>query len=308
MIPTYEEFMMPLMQILSDGEARKNKELRYELQKRCGLSDDDMNELIPSGSSRAEGNMNWAVTYLYQAGLIVRPRKGFYSISEEGRALLKTGVSSITRKYLEEKYPSLYEFTHRHHSKKSTSSNEIVVEDETESRIPEDIIKDNLHQLMENLIDQLLEEVRNIHPQRFEQLVVDLMLKMGYGGEDENAGFVTSYTGDEGIDGVIKEDILGLDTIYIQAKRYSEGNKIDRPTLQSFVGALDVKHAKKGVFITTSSFTNTAIDYVKQTSARIILIDGRQLCRYMIQFNLGVVTKEILELKQLDQNYFSSEE
>ena len=300
---------MPTLQILADGQARKNKELREALQQRCGLTIEDMNVLIPSGSSKAGGNMNWAITYLYQAGLVMRPRKGYYGISEEGKHLLQSGVTILTRKYLEEHYPSLYEFTHRHRPAQSPETIDASQPtEETEARLPEDIIKDNLHQLMENLVDQLLEEVRNIHPQRFEQLVVDLMLKMGYGGEDENSGFVTSYTGDEGIDGVIKEDILGLDTIYIQAKRYAEAHKIDHPTLQAFVGALDGKHAKKGVFITTSSFTNNATDYAKTTSARIILIDGRQLCRYMIQFNLGVVVKEQLLLKQLDQNYFSREE
>ena len=309
MIPTYEEFMMPTLEILSDGEARKNKELQLALQQRCHLTNEDMNVLVPSGSSRARGNMNWAITYLFQAGLIQRPRKGSYAISEEGRRLLQSGITTLNRSYLEEHYSSLYEFTHRHRPLQSadTPADETTT-DVQEARLPEDVIKDNLHQLMENLVDQLLEEVRNIHPQRFEQLVVDLMLKMGNGGEDENSGFVTSYTGDEGIDGVIKEDILGLDTIYIQAKRYGENHKIDRPTLQAFVGALDGKHAKKGVFITTSAFTNQATDYAKTTSARIILIDGRQLCRYMIQFNLGVVVKEQLLLKQLDQNYFSPEE
>ena len=305
MIPTYEDFMMPTLRILSDGKERKSKEIQHKLQDLCNLTDEDMNDFISSGASRARNNMSWAITYLFQAELIQRPFKGTYAITDEGLKLLQLGINKLNRSYLEEHFPSLYEFTHRHRPSKPQP--DTIKVEEQEARLPEEIIKDNLHQLMENLVDQLLDEVRNIHPQRFEQLVVDLMLKMGYGGEDENSGFVTSYTGDEGIDGVIKEDILGLDTIYIQAKRYCENRKIDRPTLQAFVGALDGKHAKKGVFITTSAFTNQAIEYANATSARIILIDGRQLCRYMIQFNLGVVVKEQLLLKQLDQNYFSPE-
>ena len=296
--------MMPTLEELSDGVARKTKELQQALQQRCQLTDEEMNELIPSGATRAGCNMSWATTYLFHAGLISRQGKRTYAITEEGRKLVQTGKNMLTRSYLEEHYATLYEFSHRRRAGKQTGTPQ---PDEQEARLPEDIIKDNLHQLMEDLVDHLLEEVRNIHPQRFEQLVVDLMLKMGYGGADENSGFVTSYAGDEGIDGVIKEDILGLDTIYIQAKRYAESNKIDRPTLQAFVGALDGEHAKKGVFITTSAFTNQAVDYAKTTSARIILIDGRQLCRYMIQFNLGVVVKEQLLLKQIDQNYFMGE-
>lgn len=313
MIPTYEQFMIPVLQVLSDGRAYKTKGLRGALQKLCSLSDEDMNVQKQSGGSKVGNNISWACTYLRHAGLVRHSDRGIYEITEEGKTLLKSGCKSLTKAYLEAHYPSLYEFTHR----KRSDSTETTMEGAmakgsmdltSEARLPEDIIKDNLHLLMENLIDKLLEAVRNIHPRHFEQLVVDLMLKMGYGGEDEKSGIVTKYTADGGIDGEIKEDILGLGTIFIQAKRYAENNKVDRPTLQSFVGALDGKHSKKGVFITTSSFTAQAEDYARSTSARIILIDGRQLCHYMIQFNLGVVVKETLLLKQLDQNYFTTED
>ena len=163
-----------------------------------------------------------------------------------------------------------------------------------------------MNKLEEAIITELLDKVRKVDPKDFERLVIDLLVKMGYGGSIEDAASVTSYTGDEGIDGVIKEDVLGLDTIYLQAKRYTTGS-VGRPELQAFVGALSPKHAKKGVFIITSTFSSQAQQYAKEAEARIILIDGHQLCKYMLQFGLGVTTKEIIEIKSIDSDYFEFE-
>ena len=248
--------------------------------------------------------MNWALTYLRQAGLTKTYGRGHHVITKEGQALLAEGVKDLTEKEFVARYGDVNPQFFYYATKEKKAKPEVVEKShESHAVDPEESIHNAVHQMEEALISELLDRVKKISPSDFEKLVVQLLVKMGYGGSIEDAATITKYSGDEGIDGIIKEDILGLDSIYIQAKRYS-GEAIGRPVIQAFVGALSPHHAKKGVFITTSTFSHQAIEYAKAAEARIILIDGHQLCKYMLQFNLGVSTREVIEIKAIDSDYF----
>ena len=297
--------MIPILEWLKDGEVRTNKEAHAKMIEVFSLSDAEVNEKTPKGGSRYQGNVNWALTFLYQAGLTQKPKNGRHQISARGRAILAEGISDITEKEFVKRFgdknPKFFYPNKTKKVEEKENSTEVQM-----STPPEEAIHNALYTIEEALITELLERVKNISPADFERLVVELLVKMGYGGSIEDAATITKYTGDEGIDGIIKEDILGLDSIYIQAKRYNDV-VIGRPALQAFVGALSPHHAKKGVFITTSTFSEQAIDFAKRAEARIILIDGHQLCKYMLQFNLGVTTREIIEIKTIDSDYFNFE-
>lgn len=295
--------MLPILEWLKDGTIRTNHEARTKMIEVFKISKEDLDEKYNKGGSRFDGRVNWALTYLRQAGLTKTYGRGHHVITAEGQALLAEGVIDLTEKEFVARYghvsPQFFYAT-----KEKKAKTEVVEKDhDSHSVDPEESIHNAVHQMEEALISELLDRVKKISPPDFEKLVIELLVKMGYGGSIEDAATITKYSGDEGIDGIIKEDILGLDSIYIQAKRYS-GEVIGRPTLQAFVGALSPHHAKKGVFITTSTFSNQAIEYAKAAEARIILIDGHQLCKYMLQFNLGVSTREVIEIKTIDSDYF----
>lgn len=303
MIPSFEEFMLPILEWLKDGAIRTNREAREKMIEVFKITKEDLDEKFSKGGSRFNGRVNWALTFIRQAGLTKAEGRGLYVITEEGQALLAEGITSLTEKDLVVRYGDVNpQFFYSNREKKTKP--EIIEKDDASHVVdPEESIHNAVHQMEEALISELLDRVKKISPSDFEKLVVELLVKMGYGGSIEDAATITKYSGDEGIDGIIKEDILGLDSIYIQAKRYS-GEAIGRPVLQAFVGALSPHHAKKGVFITTSTFSHQAIEYAKAAEARIILIDGHQLCKYMLQFNLGVSTREVIELKTIDSDYF----
>lgn len=304
MVAKFAEYMFPILDWLKDGTVRTNKEVQNRMQEIFNHSEEALKETTSKGTNRFKGNVNWALTFLYQAKLTSRPKIGQHQISELGKSYLAEGIDKITEKGLIERFGmNSPRFFGLDDSGKTTQD----VSDVECSFTPEDTIHEAVHKLEEALIAELLEKVKNVSPADFEKLVVELLVKMGYGGSMEDAASVTKYSGDEGIDGVIKEDILGLDSIYIQAKRYNTGT-VGRPEVQAFVGALSPKHAKKGVFITTSSFSQHAIDYAQAAEARIILIDGHALCKYMLQFNLGVATRETIEIKAIDSDYFNFDE
>ena len=303
MIPTFEKFMLPILEWLKDGAIRTNKEARAKMIEVFHISQEDLDEKYSKGDSRFDGRVTWALTYLPQAGLTKSSGRGHHVITAEGQALLAEGVKYLTEKEFVARYGDVNpQFFYATKEKKAKPE---VVEKSHESHAvdPEESIHNAVHQMEEALISELLDRVKKISPSDFEKLVVQLLVKMGYGGSIEDAATITKYSGDEGIDGIIKEDILGLDSIYIQAKRFSDG-PIGRPLLQAFVGALSPHHAKKGVFITTSTFSHQAIEYAKAAEAKIVLIDGHQLCKYMLQFNLGVSTRETIEIKTIDSDYF----
>ena len=295
--------MIPILEWLKDGEIRTNNEARAKMIEAFHITQEDLNEKYSKGDSRFNGRVNWALTYLRQAGLTKTLGRGRHEITAEGRALLAEGVKYFTEKEFVARYGNVSPQFFYPNKEKKAKIDVVEKDPDTHAVDPEESIHNAVHQMEEALISELLDKVKNISPSDFEKLVVELLVKMGYGGSIEDAATITKYSGDEGIDGIIKEDILGLDSIYIQAKRYS-GEVIGRPTLQAFVGALSPHHAKKGVFITTSTFSNQAIEYAKAAEARIILIDGHQLCKYMLQFNLGVSTREVIEIKTIDSDYF----
>lgn len=295
--------MLPILEWLKDGAVRTNREARAKMIEVFHISQEDLEEKFSKGGSRYDGRVNWALTFLRQAGLTKAQGRGRHVITEEGKKLLSEGLTDLTEKMLIVRYGDVNpQFFYSNRVKKDKPK--ITDKDHDYHAVdPEESIHDAVHQMEEALISELLDRVKKIPPSDFEKLVVELLVKMGYGGSMEDAATITKYSGDEGIDGIIKEDILGLDSIYIQAKRYS-GEAIGRPVLQAFVGALSPHHAKKGVFITTSTFSHQAIEYAKAAEARIILIDGHQLCKYMLQFNLGVSTREVIEIKTIDSDYF----
>lgn len=302
-IPTYEECMLPLMKIAEDGKEHLFKETIDTLITRFNLTDEEKQQLLPSGSAFVINNrIGWARTYLTKAGLLLKTRRGYFQISEEGKEFLKRNPHFINTKMLSD-YDSFNEF--QSIKEKDTSDYDKKINKEEQNITPHELLESGYLSIKNELSSELLSMIKNISSSRFEKLVVDLLVKMGYGGSIKEAATVVGKSGDEGIDGIIKEDKLGLDVIYIQAKKW-EGN-VGRPEIQKFAGALLGKKAKKGIFITTSNFTNEAREYVTDIDAKIILLDGRQLTELMIENDLGVSTQDIYTIKRIDSDYFEED-
>jgi restriction system protein len=306
-IPQYKEFFKPLLEILADEKVHTSKDLNKKVADKFNLSQEDRKELLPSGSQSIVNNrVGWARTYLKKANLIENEKRGHFKITQTGLELLKK-EDNITIDILEQ-YPSFNEFKYGNNDNKDIIKNtNLFPKEQIEILSPKEQIENSYSQLRNELMSDILEEIKKQTPEFFENLVIDLLLKMGYGGSRKSAGKAVGKSGDEGIDGIINEDRLGLDKIYIQAKRYSN-NSVGRPEIQKFVGALSGKGATKGIFITTSYFTNESEKYVtKQSMASIILINGKKLSELLIDFNVGVSTKWKYEIKQLDLDYFESQ-
>lgn len=299
MIPNYQECMLPFLTLMSDNQVHSLKDSIDSLSSSLHLTDEERSELLPSGKQTIIANrIGWAKCYLEKAGLIEVVSRGKYRISNVGQLLLKEKLEMINNEVLM-RYETFREFIKNSSSKVQDPKNDRPTSHSPYSeQTPEEILDSTFKQLESNLSDEILDKVLQQSPQFFEHLVVDLLVKMGYG-----AGKITGRTGDGGIDGIIDEDKLGLDVIHIQAKRWQKGNNVGRKELQSFVGALDGKHGKKGVFITTSSFTKEALEYNPSTM-RIAKIDGQRLAELMIAYNLGVSTRVLYELKRIDTDYF----
>lgn len=300
-IPTYEELMLPLLKLLSDKNTYTNKQCNEILAKQCNITEEEKRETLPSKKSSIFYNrVNWAKTYMKKAGLVEAPKRGEVRITYLGEQLLKENLSELKSKDLE-RYDSFIEFTN-----KSNKNNSIVnrVTDIEENKTPDESLEDAFLKLKISLVDELLEKINNSSFDFFERLVIDLLIKMGYGGSREEAGQATKKTADGGIDGIINEDRLGLDSIYIQAKRWKD-TMVGRPEIQKFSGALDTPGATKGIFITTSTFTKEAKEYAKNiNNKKIVLIDGSQLAKFMIDFNVGVSLETVYEIKKIDSDYF----
>lgn len=301
MIPDYQTCMLPLLTSLKDGKEHSSKELIAKLIIDFNLTEEEINEQIPSQRQPTINNrIHWANTYMRKAGLIDSVSRGIYRITEEGLRVLNANPTRIDVKFLS-KYPDFVEFQ-KGTSKVISTRNEKTQELEI-TQTPEEALETIYSQLSSALAHDLLEKVLSQTPNFFENLVVELLVKMGYGGSIEDAGKAIGKSGDEGIDGVIKEDKLGLDVIYVQAKRWQPGNTVGRPELQAFVGALAGQGGKKGVFITTSSFTREAEAYNPQ-NVKIVRIDGKKLAQLMIDYNIGVSTRAMYEIKRIDLDYF----
>jgi restriction system protein len=303
-IPDYQTLMLPVLEFASDGQEHKFSDCIQSLENSFKLTDEEKSELLPSGTQGVFVNRaGWARSYLKQAGLLSTPKRGFLKITEDGLKLLSTKPLKITSASLYS-YPSFLEFkTRKKDSIKpgiDTDSMEVM-----DTNTPEDSLAIAYKTLRKNIEDEILSTVKDASPSFFEKLVVDLLVKMGYGGNRQDAGRALGKSGDGGIDGIINEDKLGLDVIYIQAKRW-EG-VVGRPEIQKFAGALQGKRARKGVFITTSGYTKDASEYASLIDTKIILIDGDKLASLMVDYNVGVNVIGTYEVKRLDSDYFDEE-
>jgi restriction system protein len=297
-IPDFQSVMLPLLALASDGDEHLPREAADVLAKHFALSDTERAELLPSGMQPVFNNrIGWARTFLKQAGLLDSPRRGVFKITDDGKKLLAEKPTRIDMKLLE-RYESYRAFRLR--GKRANASATVV--EELPSETPEDAMAAAYQRLRAELESELLEQVMAASPAFFEKLVVDLLLAMGYGGSRRDAGRAIGQSGDGGIDGVINEDRLGLDVIYLQAKRW-EGT-VGRPEIQKFAGALQGQRAAKGVFITTSTFSKDAVEYANRIPTKIILLDGDTLVSYMFDYGVGVSRTGGYEIKRLDTDYF----
>ena len=298
-IPDFQSLMLPLLRLTVDGVEHTIREAEAKLAVEFGLSEEEKSQLLPSGRQLIFYNrVSWAKVYLQQAGLLVSPRRGCFQITEKGRYVLKNNPERINIKFLE----AFPEFVEARSSRKERDRSTEKELDNTDHETPEERLEDAYQKIRLGLAVELLNHVKGCSAQFFESLVVELLVGMGYGGSRKEAGRAIGGSGDEGIDGIINEDRLGLDVIYIQAKKW-EGT-VGRPEIQKFVGALHGKRAKKGVFITTGRFAADAIEYVSRIDPRVVLIDGRQLAEFMIDFGIGVSPTALYEIKRIDADYF----
>lgn len=306
-IPDYQTLMLPVLKLAADGKEHKFSHAVEALADQFALSQEERNELLPSGSQAVFNNrVGWARSYLKQAGLLGAPRRGFFVITTKGQQLLAQNPSEINVAVLEQ-YPEFVEFKNRR--KEKTESNyetsDTEASEQSTKETPEDALASAYKKLRVALEAEIISAVKESSPSFFERVVVDLLVKMGYGGNRQDAGRALGKSGDGGIDGIINEDRLGLDVIYIQAKRW-EGT-VGRPEIQKFAGALQGQRARKGVFITTSFFTKEAKEYASMIESKIILIDGEHLAKLMAEHNVGVSTVGMYEVKKLDSDYFDEE-
>lgn len=300
-IPDYESLMLPLLEIASatNDDEIKLSDAADQLAKRFKLTDKERTELLPSGGTfKFSSRVSWARTYLQKAGLLEAPKRGYFRLTPRGATVIKQAPSKVDNKLL-----SQFEEFKAFQGKKKLAKSESGTEPQ---ETPVESISSFYEQFREALAAELLDRVKKCSPQFFERLVIHVLLKMGYGGSLKDAGAALGKTGDGGIDGVIREDKLGLDNIYIQAKRWTD-KPVGSPDLDQFSGALSKKKASKGIFITTSTFTKDAQASLKDYSSRIVLIDGYQLSKYMIDYGVGVSVMDVFELKKIDSDFFEEE-
>jgi len=301
-IPDFQSLMLPFLEMANDKKEYSSNDFLEPLAVKFNLTENEKAEMLASGSQRIFHNrVHWAKAYLKMAGLIENTRRGFFKITDRGLKTLEESPSKITIKYLRQ-FP---DFQTVKEPKINTSSIEDTT-DEVINKTPQEQIEQAFQTIDNALGQDLLQKIKSCSWQFFEKLVIDLLLKMGYGGSKSEAAELIGKTGDEGIDGIIKEDRLGLDVIYIQAKKW-DSTTIGRPEIQKFVGALAGQGAKKGVFITTSKFSPDATTYLPKNETKVILIDGQKLVQLMIEFELGVSTKELYKLKITDDDYFTED-
>lgn len=340
-IPDFQSIMLPLLQFASDGVEHSVSEAVEAVATKMNLTDQERNQLYPSGKQKPifDDRLHWSRTYLKQSGLLKDTRRSHFQITERGLQLLAEKPTTINMKTLE-RYPEYLAFKYRVRDKNVPARKRQIPEfdvsnrptqigkrdlpefdvlnrpassgrrvepefDATQNQTPKEAIEINYQRMKQALAQELLSTIKQQSPAFFERLVVELLVGMGYGGSIQDAGQAIGKSGDEGIDGIIKEDKLGFDVIYIQAKRWEK--TIGRPEIQQFAGALQGQRARKGVFITTSSFTNEAKSFTTGIDNKIVLIDGEQLAQLMIDHNVGVAVDTVYELKRIDSDYFSGE-
>lgn len=300
-IPTYEAVMLPLLALLDSVGELSLRETIEKLSAHFGLDDSEKQQLLPSGQQTIFSNrVGWARTYLKKAALVETPKRGQIKITQRGKEIIAKKPESIDDAFLEQ-FPEFIEFKNF----KKVKPTELETTINNINKTPQESLESSYRELMQTLASDILQAIKSCSPNFFENLVVEVLVKMGYGGSRDDAKEVIGRPGDEGIDGIIKEDRLGLDMIYIQAKRWE--NTVGRPEIQKFAGALQGHRAKKGIFITTSDFTKEARDYVSRIESKIVLIDGETLAQLMIENNVGVSSVISYEVKRIDSDYFTDE-
>ena len=302
-IPDYQTLMLPVLELASDGQEHTLREAYDKLADEFDLSEEERKELLPSGQQEVFHNrVGWARTYLKMAGLLRSSRRGFFEITERGRAALGQNRVSIDNQYLQQ-FEEFQEFKSR--KRKEGKEGEPETRELPPETTPEEALETVYQSIRDDLAAELLQTLKASSPSLFEKIVVELLVKMGYGGSRQDAGRAIGKSGDEGIDGIIKEDRLGLDIIYIQAKRW--GSTVGRPEVQKFAGALQGQRARKGIFITTALFSHEAYIFAAGIDSKIVLIDGDRLAQLMIDNNLGVSQMASYEIKRIDTDYFAEE-
>lgn len=297
-IPDYQSLMLPLLKFLSDGQEHKTREAVEKLSDEFGLSEEERNELLPSGQQPIIDNrVGWARTYMLKAGLIEAPKRGYIKISEKGQEVLKQNPEKIDVKFLEQ-FPEFIEFR----TIKKETSKETARDDELEDVTPDELMERGYNSITASLAQELLEKIRKVDPYFFEEIVGKLLSAMGYGDYE-----ITSRSGDKGVDGIVSQDKLGLDRIFFQAKRYEEGNSVTARDVRDFVGTLDLHGVNKGIFITTSRFPKDTHEILKKTPKNIILIDGPKLAKLMIEYDVGVSPQKTYQIKKIDIDFFPEE-
>lgn len=304
MIPDYQSLMLPVLKAAVE-EPIPSKQLIKKLRNEFQLTEEEYEQLLPSGKQQTFDNrVHWAKTYLKQAGLVEYPKRGFHVATDLGKKVLQSSPSKIDNKFLK-KFPSFQEFQSRKGNKDEAEIKVPVLGDGNST--PDEIMREAYTQINQSLASDLISRIRGSTPQFFEKLIVDLLLAMGYGGTSEDAARALGQSGDNGVDGVVDQDPLGVDQIYVQAKRYAEGNNIGPSDIRDFFGALNLKKAQKGIFFTTSNFSPSATQTAKDLGMRIVLIDSVQLTKLMIRYNVGCRDEELLHLKKIDDDFFDQE-
>lgn len=298
-VPGFQKVFRPFLEILADKEEHYLRDLYNEIGDHFELSEEEKEELIPSGYSKVLNNrVGWASTYLKKAGMIESTRRAHFRITKRGLEAIKDPNRTIDVKYLRQ-YPEFVKF----HTHKKQNEEEQGQSDQSEET-PLENLESSYEQLKNELAEEILDRIMDCSPEFFERLVIELLVRMGYGGSLKEAGERIGKSGDGGIDGIIKEDKLGLGFVYIQAKRWNKDNCVGRPEIQKYVGALQGQQAQKGVFITTSSFSKQAVEYADKVNLNIVLVSGEELADYMIEYDLGVTLLAEYRIKKLDSDYF----
>ena len=303
-VPDYQSVMLPLLRFAGEkNDETSTGEAVEVLAKEFGLTDEDLKEMLPSGiQSTFVNRVGWASTYMKKAGLLEATRRGYYRITPRGQELLKKQPKAINVKLLKQ-YPEFLEFQQLKGTRGGDRESSWRATLDVTTATPSEALETAYENLRDELADELLARLKKSSPSFFERVVVELLVKMGYGGSRADAGKAIGKTADGGIDGIIKEDKLGLDVVYIQAKRW-ENNPVGSPDVMQFAGALQAQKANKGIFITTSRFTDDARSYVSQIGSKIVLIDGEQLTSFMIEHDVGVSTVSMYPVKKIDTDYF----
>ena len=304
MIPNYQQFMRPFLQIANDanGNEVKLRDVINQLADQFNLTDAERSETLPSGrQSILDNRVGWARTYLTKAGLLEATRRAHFVITPRGKEALSENVD-INNQYLK-KFDEFIAFKQKSNDDAGNEVESGIAEQE-EISTPDEILRSAYKKVNEALAQEILERTRKVTPDFFEDLLIELLIAMGYGGAGEGAAHALGKSGDNGVDGVIDQDPLGVDQIYIQAKRYAEGNNVGAGDIRDFFGALNLKRAQKGIFITTSDFTSSAQETANNLGTRIVFINGKELAKLMLRYNIGSRDEDVLHIKKLDEDFF----